>query len=81
MTDLKYMFHSLIIRIVCNFSEDKDCVSCIHCVSVAPGTEKQLYEYLLDEGMNEIYMDHYLPSEFHPYAGSLSRGRKYCFKM
>lgn len=42
-------------------------VSLIHCVSVALGTEKQLCEYLLNEGMNEICMDHYLPSKFHQY--------------
>lgn len=34
--------HSLIIRRVCNFSEGKDCISLINCVSVAPGTEEQL---------------------------------------
>ena len=65
---------------VCNFSEGKGCVSLIYCVSVALGREKWLYEYLLNEWVDMICMDHYLPSEFHRYAGALSRGRKYCFK-
>lgn len=34
--------HSLTIRRVCNFSEGRNCVSLINCVSVAPGTENQL---------------------------------------
>lgn len=50
-------------------------------VSAAPGTEKQLDEYLSNEGMNEICVDHYLPSELHWCAGSLKTGRKYYFKM
>ena len=44
VTYLKYMFRSLIISIVCNFREVKNSLSLIHYVSVAAGTEKQLYE-------------------------------------
>lgn len=81
MDDLKYhRFHSLIIKRACNFSDSKDGFS-LTCVLVASGTEKQLNKYLLTEEINESCMDHDLPSEFHWYAGALSRGRKYCFKM